>query len=573
MSSTVSSRPASHLRVSGLSHTFGGFRVLTDISFTVSHGELVGLIGENGSGKSTLLRTLAGLITPDGGQIQLTVPGVDSPRVGLLHQEPPFSSAQTVGEAMESAIAPSRRAAAAVDETADRLARNPEDPALSTEYASALERAEQLGAWTVDARVSQMLTGIGLGHLPRDRPTGELSGGQRARLSLVWVLLSAPDLLLLDEPTNHLDDDATAYLRGVLASWNGPVLIASHDRAFLDEAVTTLVDLDPSPVPHEVSVDLIQDGAGTGIGVTRFSGTYTEYLNARLDARQRWERQYRDEQAELKRLRASVRENQTVGHEDWKPRSEIRMAQKFYADRNAKVVSRRVNDVRTRLAELEKQQVRRPPQPLIFRGLPAGAEYPKSVSDGHSILTASEATVQDRLPVTSLSLAPREKLLITGPNGCGKSTLLAVLSGDLAPTSGTVTWQKSARVRTLRQEVHLPDPHDRGGDRTVEQTYVDLAQRAEAVPLSTFGLVHPRDFERPLRLLSTGQQRRLELAVLLADPPEVLLLDEPTNHFSLELATRLEAAVPDYPGAVVVASHDRWLRRTWQGQTLALGRD
>ena len=160
----------------------------------------------------------------------------------------------------------------------------------------------------------------------------------------------------------------------------------------------------------------------------------------------------------------------------------------------------------------------------------------------------------------------------------GASTALDVgtgnglLAGDLAPSCGTVTAATGLRVGLLAQEVRLPDPHDRGPGRTAGQAYADLvgAHRAEQVPLGMFGLLAGRDVNRPVELLSTGQQRRLAVAVLLADPPDVLLLDEPTNHLSLLLAGQLEAAIPDYPGAVVVASHDRWLRRRWTGHRLAL---
>ena len=573
MSTSSSSRTSSHLRVSGVSHSFGDHRVLTDISFAVTSGELVGLIGENGSGKSTLLRIIAGLIDPDGGEIHVSVPGIQTPRTGLLQQEPPFLPTATFSEAIEEAVSPIRDAATAVNEAARRLAEHPDDQTCAEDYAKALEYAAQMDAWSIDTRISQMLTGVGLAEIPLDQPTGQLSGGQRARLSLAWVLLNAPDVLLLDEPTNHLDDDATAYLRSVLSSWRGPVLMASHDRAFLDEAVTSLVDLDPSPMPHEVSASLLQDGAGTGIGVTRFSGTYTEYLNARMDARERWERQYRDEQAELKRLRASVKDNQSVGHENWQPRSEIRMAAKFYADRNAKTVSRRVNEARGRLEELEEKQVRKPPQELRFRGLTAATSEKSTQGNPHSsILSVSEVAVEDRLSPVSFALGATETLLVTGTNGSGKSTLLSVLSGDLQPISGSAQIDGGVRVGILRQEVYLPDAHDRGAGRTVQQAYEDLVgqQRATDLPLSTFGLIHPRDHHRPLSVLSTGQQRRLELAVLLADPPELLLMDEPTNHYSLMLATQLEAAIPAYPGAVIVASHDRWLRRTWRSSHIRL---
>lgn len=347
--------------------------------------------------------------------------------------------------------------------------------------------------------------------------------------------------------------------------------MASHDRAFLDETATGLVDLDPSPIPQALTDSLSGESAGSGIGTAHFTGTYSDYLASRAASRARWETQYRDEQAELKRLRASVRGNQTVGHNDWKPRSEVRMAQKFYADRNAKVVSRRVNDARSRLEELEMRQVSKPATLLQFAGLMA-ASAPNNTKDHASLIRIVDAAVAGRLAPTSLTVDAGEKLLVTGPNGAGKSTLLHLIAGDLAPTGGYVGVETSARVGLLAQEVALPDPHDRGAGRTAHQTYVDLVgvDRAERIPLSTFGLIASRDEHRSLTVLSLGHQRRLALAVLLANPPEVLLLDEPTNHLSLLLATELEAAISEYQGTVIVASHDRWLRKRWAGQHLQL---
>ncbi|WP_325048940.1 ATP-binding cassette domain-containing protein [Kocuria tytonis] len=348
------------------------------------------------------------------------------------------------------------------------------------------------------------------------------------------------------------------------------MLLASHDRAFLDATVTSLVDLDPAPRPHATTADLVGDGTGTGIGVTRFSGTYSQYVLARLEARERWEYTWRDEQDQLKKLRAAVKNQHTVGHADWTPRSETRMAKKFYADRNAAVVSRRVNDARARLAALEEEQIRKPPRELFFRGLTAadGAAAHRLRASG-PVLSVANAAVAGRLAPVSLTVGAGEKWLLTGANGAGKSTLLRLFTGQLHLTSGSVHTAPGLRVGMLGQDdtVAHADP-----TRTVAAVYRGLVgeDRANAVPLGTFGLLAGRDENRRLGELSVGQRRRLALAALLADPPHVLLLDEPTNHVSLVLATQLEAAIPEYPGTVVVASHDRWLRRTWNGRHLRL---
>ena len=572
---TASASSAAHVRVEGVSKSFGDRRVLTDISFTAPAGTRLGLIGENGSGKSTLLRIIAGLTEPDAGAVQATAPGQARASIGLLRQTPPFSPATTVAEALEAAVADIREAAAAVEAVSAELAAHPDDPDATERLSAALATAERLDAWEVDPRISSTLAGLGLAELDRDRPTGELSGGQQARLSLAWLLLSRPDVLLLDEPTNHLDDAATEHLRQRLAEWTGPVLIASHDRAFLDEAVTSLIDLDPHPAPHWTHRAEGSDSPSSGMGITRYSGTYSDYLERRHAVRDRWERQYEEEQSELKRLAASVGSSREVGHPGRAPRTEGRAAKRFYADRNAKVVARRVNDARSRFEDLQGRQIRRPPQELAFRGLTATGRFQAHPTGTAPVISAVQVGVAGRLAPVSLTVGGSAKWLITGPNGTGKSTLLHMLAGQLTPTTGTITAQAGLRIGLLAQDTELAGTRDRGPERSVAQAYADIVgpDRAEQVPLSTFGLIAPRDENRPVGVLSVGQRRRLALATILADPPEVLLLDEPTNHLSLSLATDLEAAIPDYPGAVVVASHDRWLRRRWGGQTLELTHD
>ena len=205
--------------------------------------------------------------------------------------------------------------------------------------------------------------------------------------------------------------------------------------------------------------------------------------------------------------------------------------------------------------------MRRPPRELVFRGLEAGG----SPDAGRAGVHIRGLALAGRLAPMTLDVAPGEQVLVEGPNGSGKSTLLALLAGRLTATSGDV--EVRGRLHLLAQDPTPPDPA-----LTTEQAYRAAVGtgRSEEVPLTGFGLLHPRDLSRPVGVLSTGQLRRLELAEVLADPPEVLALDEPTNHLSLDLVTALEALLPAYPGIVLVASHDRWLRRHWSGRTLHL---
>lgn len=562
---TYSPTAFSHLRVDGLSKSFPDRRVFTNISFSVPHHDRVGIIGENGSGKTTLLRVLAGELTPDAGTVDTFTSSGGTLHIGLLHQEPQFPATMRITEVLEASVARLREVEAEVDAAAQALAASP-DQRVVDRYTVALEAAELLGVWDTTTRIESTMAGLGLSELNRAKTIQQLSGGQRARLAMASLLLRTPDVLLLDEPTNHLDDRALEYLTRVISTWHGPVVIVSHDRAFLDDSVVSILDLDPAPRPQAADTS---DDALLSIGVTRFTGTYTDYVQDQRDARQRWQNQYDQEQSELRRLRAAVDENQAVGHSDWKPRTESRIAQKYYADRNAKVVARRVNDARSRLQDLEQRQIIKPPQPLTFHGLnAAGQPVDLDRETAEALVSVHDAEVQGRLAPVSITIRSREKLLITGANGVGKTTLLQLLAGHQQPTGGNVQRAADLQVGFLAQETEWKDLTELTARSLYEQAVG--AERAVEVPLDTFGLLHPRDEHRLVSTLSVGQQRRLGLSVLLASPPEMLILDEPTNHLALSLVTELESSIQQYPGAVVIASHDRWLRDRWQGSHVHL---
>lgn len=270
----------------------------------------------------------------------------------------------------------------------------------------------------------------------------------------------------------------------------------------------------------------------------------------------RWAQQYRDEQAELKRLRHVVNVSaRDVFHTD-RPRTEARASAKFYSDKAAKTVGRRVRDARTQLGRLQREQVAKPHDPLSFAGFASRRHAPES----ETVLSLQRVSVAGRLGEISLDVTGRGRWLITGTNGSGKSTLLQVMDGTLEPSAGRRLARPGLRVGRLAQDLTWPN--------------LELSPRqildVLGLEIGSLGLVHPRDLNRRLGDLSYGTQRRFALALLVANPPDVLLLDEPTNHLSLSLAEELEEALDDYPGAVVVASHDRWLRRRWTGQVLGI---
>ncbi len=590
------------LTATDLTKSYGDRTVLAGVSLAVDPGHRTGLVGENGVGKSTLLRLLAGIEDPDSGSV--TRPA----DLGYLHQELPYGPTTTVGQVVEDALAGVREIERALEDAGAALASSSEPgrgttrpgpdegstevDTLTAAYDLALARAEQSDVWGADARASRALAGLGLDVIHRGRLVARLSGGQRTRLGLAALLIRQPGALLLDEPTNHLDDEAAEFLATALRALPGAVLLASHDRVFLDEVCTEILDLDPS-----------QEASSAGrTGGTLYAGSYRDYLRAKRVERARWEQQFAAEQDELKALRRSVATTARNVSHDRDRGNQSKLLYDAKGERVQSQVSRRVRNAQQRLDTLLAEQVRKPPEPLRFSPPHLVRERATSSSPGRSggrrgsqgasngtdglALWARDVVVQGgatepgaatpgrpRLDlraagVPSIDVAPGAKLLVTGANGSGKSTLLHVLAGDIVPASGSVGRARGVEVALLEQDVRLHDDDRTPRDLLALITGQDPADR----PLvNAHGLVAPRDLDRPLAELSVGQRRRVVLAMLVTQAPDVLLLDEPTNHISLALAEELMAAVETWPGAVVVASHDRWLRRTWKGDVVHLG--
>ena len=520
-----------------LTVTYGERVVLDGVDLVASPGQRIGLVGENGAGKSTLLRVLAGELKPAAGT-------VDAPSdLAYLPQDPPFTASETVGSVLEAALAPLHEAIAAVETLGARMA---EDADVADRFALALEHAERHDAWDADRRARIAAQRLGVAELTDARQIGSLSGGQRTRLAMTAIITRRPDCVLLDEPTNHLDDGAMELLEEFVTSLPGIVVAASHDRTFLDVACTDIVDLDPSAFGTD------------GRGGNRFGGNFTTYLDVKEDARRRWEDTYAEQQAELSELRQATRVGKSSIAHNRGPTDNDKFIYKFKGANVERTLARRIRDAEQRLERAEREQVRKPPTRLQFRGLST-----MEASTSQLAVQVRGLEVAGRLRIDQLDVASGGRLLVTGANGSGKSTLLSVLSGRLRPTAGAAD-VSARRVGMLVQDVAFDDP-----DRSALATYAEAVDSA-APRLSELGLIHPRDANRPVGELSIGQRRRLALAILVAQAPGLLLLDEPTNHISLALASELEEALGSSPGTVIVASHDRWLRKRWDAAAYAL---
>ncbi|MFD0021614.1 ABC-F family ATP-binding cassette domain-containing protein [Streptomyces sp. NPDC058382] len=530
-----------------LVRSLGARRVLDGVSLTASPGHRIGLIGENGVGKSTLLRLLAGADEPDAGSVTRPYD------LGFLQQEAPFDTSSTITTVLDEALREAREVLAEIERLAEELARTadgePGHAELLDTYGRRLEEAQDREVWDADRRAAVILEGLGLGEFGHDRTLGSLSGGQRGRLALAALLVRRPSALLLDEPTNHLDDAAAAFVEEQVRTLPGAVVVASHDRAFLDAVCTDLIDLDPA-------VD----------GPVRYGGNYSAYLAAKRAERERWERRYAEEQEELDTLRHSAGVTAHRVAPDRGPRDSEKMGYGHRAGRVQSQISRRVRNVTRRLEALERSRVEEPPQPLRFAGPTLSAPSALSEQGQDPLVSLHDVRVPGRLVLDGVEVAATDRLLVTGDNGAGKSTLLAVLAGHLA-AEGEIRRRSGLTVGLLTQDTVFDRP-----DRTVRDTYERSvgSERAEVVTPASLGLMHRADMDRPVGHLSVGQRRRLALALLVVRPPHLLLLDEPTNHLSPRLCDELEEAMGTGPGAIVIASHDRWLRGRWRGRELRL---
>ncbi|MGW0121486.1 ribosomal protection-like ABC-F family protein [Streptomyces sp. NPDC003327] len=554
------SAPAvAQLTVKDVSKAYGTRAVLDRVSFAVRPGERAAVIGENGSGKSTLLRLLASAEAPDSGEVTVAFPG----GTGHLAQTLDLDPRATVQDAVDRALADLRALERRLREAEQHLGRASEDELAL--YGELLTAYENRGGYEADTRVDTALHGLGLGHVTRGRQLGSLSGGEQSRLALACVLAAAPELLLLDEPTNHLDATAVRWLEDHLRAHPGTVVAVTHDRGFLENIATTILEVD-------------RDSRT----VRRYGDGWTGYRTAKAAARRRAEQEHAEwlqEVARTEELVGAAAQRLTTTGKD--PRQGFG---KHRRSHEAKLGGQ-VRAARERLAHLRRNPVPAPPEPLRFttaalayaaydrdngstdHTAAPGGHHPHPPAD-HPLVELDGVTVGTRLRLDDapLRIAPGQRLLVTGENGAGKTTLLRVLAGDLEPDAGAV--RRPARIGYLAQE--LP-PRTTGLPLLTAFAAGRPGHPEEhAAELLALGLFRTDDLDVPVAALSAGQQRRLQIARLVTRPADLLVLDEPTNHIALDLVEDLEAALAAYPGAVVAVSHDRGFRARFPGERLEL---
>jgi len=528
------------VRLDGVVREVGDFVILDRVDAAVAAGDRIGLVGPNGAGKTTLLRLVAGLDEPDRGQVHrkrgLTL--------AMLSQEAHVDSAFIDAPSLRSAV----RAGARRLEEVERILRTLEREGRVTEpeYETLQHEFAVKDGYSLDQRVEAALSGLGFGRAEWDRPPTQLSGGEQTRAALARLLLSDPEMLLLDEPTNHLDLGALEWLEEHLGRRHGSLIVASHDRAFLDATVNRVWELRDRRL-------------------TPFRGSYASY------ARQREERDLRAA-AEVEARAGEIAREQELVQQYRHQRKHGKMHEHEARLEALQPLEKRRSEARLRLptealaggapARSYESVVRAEGLVVGYRAA-VGVEWDRAAGSGGAdraggrLPTASGAaagTVVARVPW--LELRRGDRVGIVGPNGAGKTTLLRTIAGELPPLDGGLDLGRNVQLSYLAQLRDAPIPGATVLDAFLDE--VPLTQAAARSHLARF-LFRADDVFKEVSALSGGERSRLELALLFLLPSNLLLLDEPTNHLDIPAREALEAFMAGTDATLLVVSHDRRL--------------
>jgi len=498
------------IRFDTISKQNGHHLLFIEASAALQRGEKVGLVGPNGAGKSTLFRMITGQDTPDEGQISIDR-GVT---IGYFSQDVGEMAGRSAAAEVMDGAGPVSVVAAELKELEAAMI-DPESAdemdAILERYGEVQARFEELDGYALEARAREVLAGLGFSQEMMDGDVGKLSGGWKMRVALGRILLMRPDAMLLDEPSNHLDLESLIWLEQFLRTYDGALLMTSHDREFMNRIVTKVVEID-------------------GGSLTEYSGDYAFYEQQRaLNERQ--------QQAQFERQQAMLAK-------------EIKFIERF------KARASHAAQVQSRVKKLEKIDRVEPPrrrETIVF-------DFPPAPRSGEDIVTLKgvhkgygSRTIYDGL---DFQIRRKERWCVMGVNGAGKSTLLKLVAGASDPDAGTVALGSSVKMGYFAQ--HAMELLD--GERTVfeelDHAFPQAGQGSLRALAGCFGFSGD-DVEKRCRVLSGGEKARLVMAKMLYDPPNFLVLDEPTNHLDLATKEMLIAALGNYEGTMLFVSHDR----------------
>jgi ATP-binding cassette subfamily F protein 3 len=522
------------LRVQSLSKSYGAEPVLHDVSFSLSDGDCAGLVGPNGSGKSTLLRLIAGHISPDAGNVWID----PADRVAYLPQYPLDELGLSIREGLlrDNPVGALQKRLttlqASLSQTSDESLGS-----LLVDYSTAQDAYERLGGYEIEARIEEVIDGLGLTAESLDDPVATLSGGNKTKLSLGRLLLSGATILLLDEPTNYLDLRSLLWLERFVVETNRTYLIVSHDRRFLDRTVDSILELD-----------------GQTHAVREWPGNYSSYAEGLLVERRKQLEAYADQQAEIKRIEEDIRRTKEQARG-----VERTTRSGMGADVQRRLAKKVAKKAKARERRLERSlETERIEKPRRSWGLHL-ADLGRSAIDDDRLILEIEGLRAGYgnthvLRGVDLLVRGRDRVALLGGNGSGKTTLLRCCTGAMG-YEGSIRLGPSVRPGYLSQETdEMPLDH------TVLAIFRDRTTMHEdeaRTYLHRF-LFAGDAVLQPVRSLSYGQRAKLALAVLILSDANFLILDEPTSHMDMPALEAIEDTLAQYHGPFLVVSHDRY---------------
>ena len=520
------------LTVSNLAKSFGADLLFSDITFSVSAGQKLGLIGRNGGGKTTLLKMLLGQERPDpSNNASPKINLANGRRMGYLRQEAPVHPERTIAEEIEVALEPYRAVQARISEAEHAMSDATNEATLEkalADYTEALDEFESRGGYSIESEKDATLMRLGFGPETLEKQVGSCSGGEQTRLALAKLVLTRPDLLILDEPTNHLDISAVEWLEGFLKEYTGAVILVSHDRYFLDAVVDSIAELEFQKL-------------------TLYKGNYSHFKRQKEEKLQRQQDMYDQQQKEIARLNDLIKRNMGANN----TASIIRHKTQGRIERMDKVEAVRTDTSRVKAKIDDKNAGRIGREVLNLSGVAKAYGERTLFSDLNAVVERGD------------------RVGFVGPNGAGKTTLVKLLLGEEEPTAGTIQWGHNVRMAYFSQ--HATDALD--VEKTVLDTLRDEAPAWNETQLRSYlarFLFTGDDVYKKVVMLSGGEKNKLALSCMLLEPCNLLILDEPTNHLDIESCETLGQMLTDYNGTLFLVSHDRYLLNAVTTKTLGL---